>query len=41
LKNEGRDHVEKVKVSNLLEYYYLKTKQNKDSFKTLKDLPSL
>ena len=41
LKNEGREDVEKVKVSNLLEYHYLKTKQNKDSFKTLKDLPFL
>lgn len=41
LKNEGREHVEKIKVSNLLEYHYLETKQKKKSFKTLKELPSL
>lgn len=41
LKNEGRDHVEKVNVSNLLEYHYLKSKKNRDYFKTLKELPSL
>lgn len=41
LKNQGRDDIEKVKVSNLLEYHYLETKQKKNSFKTLKDLPSL
>lgn len=41
LKNEGRDKVEKVNVSNLLEYYYLKEKQNKHHFKSLKEVPSL
>ena len=41
LKNEGRDKVEKVKVSNLLEYHYLEEKQDRHYFKTLKDLPSL
>ena len=41
LKNEGREHVEKVKVSNLLEYHYLESKHDRDFFKTLKDLPSL
>ena len=41
LKNEGRDHVEKVKVSNLLEYHYLESKHDRDYFKTLKELPSL
>lgn len=41
LKNEGREHVEKVKVSNLLEYHYLESKHDRDYFKTLKDLPSL
>ena len=33
--------IEKVKVSNLLEYHYLESKQDKDSVKCLKDLPSL
>jgi hypothetical protein len=41
LKNEGRKKVEKVKVLNLLEYHYLESKQDRDSFKTLKELPSL
>ena len=41
LKNQGRDHVEKVKVSNLLEYHYLETKQDRKYFKSLKELPSL
>jgi hypothetical protein len=41
LKNQGRDHVEKVKVSNLLEYHYLESKQDREYFKLLKDLPSL
>ena len=41
LKNEGRTHVEKVKVSNLLEYHYLEDKQAKHHFKSLKDLPSI
>ena len=41
LKNEGREHIEKVKVSNLLEYYYLESKHDRDYFKTLKELPSL
>ena len=41
LKNEGREQVEKVKISNLLEYHYLESKQDRDYFKTLKDLPSL
>ena len=41
LKNDGREHVEKVKVSNLLEYHYLETKHDKNYFKLLKDLPSL
>lgn len=41
LKNEGREHVEKVKVSNLLEYHYLESKHDRDYFKTLKELPSL
>jgi len=26
LKNEGRDHIEKITVSNLLEYHYLELK---------------
>jgi hypothetical protein len=41
LKNEGRDKVEKVNVSNLLEYHYLEEKQDKHYFKTLKEIPSL
>jgi len=41
LKNEGRDKIQKVKVSNLLEYHYLEEKQDRHYFKTLKDLPSL
>ena len=41
LKNEGRDNVEKVKVSNLLEYHYLEEKQDRHHFKTLKEVPSL
>jgi hypothetical protein len=41
LKNEGREDVEKVKVSNLLEYHYMESKQDRDYFKILKDLPSL
>ena len=41
LKHEGRDHVEKVTVSNLLEYHYLETKQENHYFKSLKELPSL
>jgi hypothetical protein len=40
LKNEGREHVEKVKVSNLLEYHYLEQKQNKHSLK-IKEMPIL
>jgi hypothetical protein len=41
LKNEGRDKIEKVNVSNLLEYHYLEEKQDRHYFKTLKGLPSL
>lgn len=41
LKNQGRDHAEKVKVSNLLEYHYLESTQDREYFKLLKDLPSL
>jgi hypothetical protein len=41
LKNQGRDNVEKVKVSNLLEYHYLEEKQDRQHFKTLKEVPSL
>jgi hypothetical protein len=41
LKNEGREHVEKIKVSNLLEYYYLENKNDKNYFKSLKDLPTI
>ena len=41
LKNEGRTQVEKVKVSNLLEYHYLENKQAKNYFKSLKDLPTI
>jgi hypothetical protein len=41
LKNEGREHVEKIKVSNLLEYYYLENKKEKNYFKSLKDLPTI
>jgi hypothetical protein len=41
LKNEGREHVEKVKVSNLLEYHYLENKKDKHYFKTLKDISTL
>jgi len=41
LRNQGRDHVEKIKVSNLLEYHYLESKQENDSYTSLKELPSL
>jgi len=41
LKNEGRTKVEKIKVSNLLEYYYLENKKDKHYFKTLNDVPTL
>lgn len=41
LKNQGRDSVEKIKVSNLLEYYYLENKKDKNYFKSLKDLPTI
>jgi len=40
LKNEGT-RLEKIKVSNLLEYYYLETKKEKNYFKSLKDLPTI
>jgi hypothetical protein len=33
--------VEKIKVSNLLEYYYLENKNDKNYFKSLKDLPTI
>ena len=35
LKNEDREHVEKVKVSNLLEYHYLESKHDKQYFTPL------
>ena len=40
LKSIG-NQIEKVKVSNLLEYHYLESKQDKESVKCLKELPSL